>query len=147
MPEANKTMVRRLVEEMWNRGNLAIIDERFASDYLGHSTTKTRGPEGAKAFAAALRSAFAGFHCTIEDQIAEGDRVVTRWTVRGIHEGEFEGIPPTGEPSTVTGITVFRIADGKIIEGWTNANVLDALDATHQRDHVPASPVMTMREE
>ena len=135
MPEQNKVMVRRTCEEIWNRGNLAVIDERFASDYLGHSSAEIQGPESAKQFAAAMRSAFPDFHYTVEDQIAEGDRVVTRWTARGTHEGEFQGIPPTGKQVTITGIGIFRIANGKIIESWTNADMLGLMQ---QLGAVPA---------
>lgn len=123
MSEENKSMVRQTFEEMWNRGNLAVIDTRFASDYLGHSSTEIRGPAGAKQFTAAMHNAFPDAHYTVEDQIAEGDRVVTRWTARGTHEGEFQGISPSGKQTTITGITIFRIANGKMVESWTNTDL------------------------
>jgi steroid delta-isomerase-like uncharacterized protein len=124
MPDQNKAIVRRTFEEILNQGNFAIINERFASDYVGHAITEVEGPDDAKQFAAAMRNAFPDFQYTIEDEIAEGDRVVHRWTARGTHKGEFQGIPPTGEQVKITGISVYRLADGKMVEGWTNADML-----------------------
>jgi steroid delta-isomerase-like uncharacterized protein len=123
----NKAMVRRTFEEIWNRGNQAIIEERFAQDYVGHSLADIHGPQGGKQFAAMMRRAFPDYQYTVEDEIAEGDRVVQRWTARGTHEGEFQGIPPTGEQVTITGISIYRVANGKLVEGWTSANILGLL--------------------
>ncbi len=122
MSTENKAMVRRTMEAIWNQGNFAVADERFASDYVGHAPDKIEGPEGVKQFVSAIRNAAPQIQ--IEDQIAEGDTVVTRWTAGGKHTGEFQGIPPTGNQVSITGITVFRIANGKIVEGWTNADRL-----------------------
>lgn len=136
MSEQNKKLVRRLIEEVWNRGNFAVADELVASDYVGHTQPdETYGPEGYKQFFATLREAFPDLQFTVEDQIAEGDRVVTRWTARGTHQGEFQGIPPTGKQASVTGITVKRLANGKLVEGWTNADMLGLLQ---QLEAVPA---------
>lgn len=130
MSRQNKEIERRLIEEVWNRANYDIVDELVARDYVGHSTTpedETRGREGYKAFYASLHEAFPDFAVTIEDQIAEGDRVVTRWTARGTHLGPFRGIPPTGNHAAITGITVERFANGKVVECWTNADELGLL--------------------
>jgi steroid delta-isomerase-like uncharacterized protein len=130
MSEQNKTLERRLIEEVWNRGNFAVVDELVASDYVGHSSTpadETRGREAYKQFYAGLRRAFPDLQVTIEDQVAEGDRVVTRWTARGTHRGEFRGIPPTGKQGAITGITIDRIANDKVVECWTNADDLGML--------------------
>jgi steroid delta-isomerase-like uncharacterized protein len=127
MSEENKRIDRRLIEEVWNRGNFSIVDEVVASDYLGHSSTpadETHGREGYKRFYATLREAFPDFRVTVEDQIAEGDKVVTRWTARGTHQGEFQGMSPTGKHGAITGITIDRIANGKVVECWTNADDL-----------------------
>jgi steroid delta-isomerase-like uncharacterized protein len=78
-------------------------------------------------YVAALRDAFPDVHITIEDQVAEGDRVVTRWTARGTHTGAFQGIPPTGKRGSMTGIDINRFADGKVVECWTNADDLGLL--------------------
>jgi steroid delta-isomerase-like uncharacterized protein len=125
MPEQNKTIARRAFEEVQSRGNLALVDELVAGDYVGHTPLKEiHGPEGAKQFFSMLREAFPNMQVTVEDQIAEGDKVVTRWTGRGTHKGHFQGMPPTGRQMTMTGITIFRIAAGKLVEGWTNADML-----------------------
>jgi steroid delta-isomerase-like uncharacterized protein len=125
--EQNKTLVRRTFEQIWNRGDLGVIDERFASDYAGHSMAEIRGPEGGKRFVAAMREAFPDFYYTIEDEIAEGDRVVHRWTARGTHVGPFQGISPTGKRVTIAGTSIYRVAGGKLVEGWTNTDMLDLL--------------------
>jgi steroid delta-isomerase-like uncharacterized protein len=95
-----------------------------------------RGPEDVKRFMSEFRQAFPDFHSTIEDQIAEGDKVVTRWTMRGTHQGEFRGIAPTGKQITVTGIGIFRFSDeGKVIESWDN---FDQLGMMRQLGVVPS---------
>jgi steroid delta-isomerase-like uncharacterized protein len=130
MSQQNKMVERRLIEEVWNRGNYAVVDELVASDYLGHSSIpgdETHGREGYRQFYAALRQAFPDLYVTIEDQIAEGDRVVTRWTACGTHRGEFQGILPTGKQGTITGTTIHRLANGKVVECWTNADDLGLL--------------------
>ena len=106
MSEQHKALVRRLMEEVWGLGDLGVVDHLVASEYVGHSSamdTQTRGTEGYKRFFAALRSAFPDFRVTIEDQIAEGDRVVSRWTARATHVGEYAGIPPSGKQGVMTG--------------------------------------------
>jgi steroid delta-isomerase-like uncharacterized protein len=127
MSETNKRVERRLMEEVWNQGHFAVVDELVAADYIGHSSVpadETHGREGYRDFYVALRQAFPDLHVTIDDQIAEGDRVVTRWTARGTHNGEFRGIPPTGNAAAITGITIDRVVDGKVVECWTNADDL-----------------------
>ena len=97
MSEQNKALERRAIEEVWNGGNFAVVDELVASDYVGHASTpadETQGPEGIKLFFVTLRQAFPDIHFTIEDQVAEGDRVVTRWTALATHTGVLNGIPP-----------------------------------------------------
>ena len=130
MSQHNALLVRRLIEEVWNRGDFAVVDELIAADYLGHASTpadETHGPEGYKQFYATLRGAFPDLRSTVEDQIADGDKVVTRWTCRATHAGEFRGIPPTGKEGRVTGITIDRVANGKVVECWTNADDLGLL--------------------
>lgn len=132
MSEHYKILERRLIEEVWSQGNFAVVDELIASDYLGHSSTpgaesakgETLGREGYRQFYTALRQAFPDLQVTVEDQIAEGDRVVTRWTARGTHQGEFRGIPPSGKHGVISGITIDRVANGKVVECWTNADDL-----------------------
>lgn len=135
MSERNKALMRRGIEEVWNQGDFDVADELIASDYVGHQPPdEYHGPDGVKDFFGMLRRAFPDIHFTIEDQVAEGDRVVTRWTARATHQGEFQGIPPTGKSGTVTGITINRFADGKVVEGWTN---LDTLGLLQQLGAIP----------
>jgi steroid delta-isomerase-like uncharacterized protein len=127
MSKQNKMIAYRLLDELWNRESFAVVDELVASDYDGHSSTEFYGPAGAKQFVSEVHKAFPDFEFMIEDQIAEGDKVVTRWTCRGTHQGQFQGILPTGKQMTMSGITIFRMANGKLIEGWTNEDVLGML--------------------
>jgi steroid delta-isomerase-like uncharacterized protein len=126
--EANKAVLQRFVEEVMNKKNLAAIDDLYAADAVEHVPG---GPpldrEGAKQFLAMLLTAFPDLHETIEDAIAEEDRVVTRSTYRGTHKGEFQGIPPTGKQVTITGIHLTRVADGKMVEDWANFDQLGML--------------------
>jgi len=124
MSESNKLIAHRLLDALWNQQNFGLVDALLASDYDGHSSTEFDGPEGAKAFVPMLRSAFPDFQFTVEDQIAEGDKVVTRWSMSGTHKGEFQGMSATGRQMSITGITIFRIASDKVIEGWTNEDLL-----------------------
>lgn len=122
MSEESKLMVRRIYEAIWNRQNPAAVANHFASDFLGHSTTEIQGPDGLLQRVGALFDALHDGEFTIQDQIAEEDKVVTRWVARGVQVGEFEGLLPTGKMVTITGIDLFRIAHGKIIEGWSSVN-------------------------
>lgn len=127
MSAQNKALVRSTFEKIWNGGNVDIIENRFSRDYIGHSLHEIEGPQGAKGFAAAILRAFPDYRYTVEDEICEGDRVVHRWTARGIHEGEFQGIPPSGEQVTISGISVYRVANGKLVESWTTVDMLGLL--------------------
>jgi steroid delta-isomerase-like uncharacterized protein len=128
MSEDNKMLVRQVIEEIYNQGNLAAIDEFVAADFVIHAPPEDiHGPAGARQFVAGLREAFPDFHITIQDQIADGDRVVTRWTAEGTHLGEFQGIPPTGRHGKMTGIDIDRLVDGKVVECWVNEDDLGLL--------------------
>ncbi len=130
MSQHNKALVRRAVDEVWNRGNYALLGELVASDFVIRSSTpggEIHGREGAEHFFVMLRAAFPDLHFTIEDQIADEDRVVTRWTARGTHTGEFQGVPPTNKPVGMSGIDIDRIANGKVVECWTNTDELGLL--------------------
>jgi steroid delta-isomerase-like uncharacterized protein len=137
--DENKDISRRADEELFNRGNLSIADELFASNFVYHdpvSHEEWRGPESVKSYATMLRVAFPDLHQTIEEQIAEGDKVAYRWTARGTHQGEFMGIAPTGNRVEMTGISIARLIDGKIEEIWEN---YDALGMMQQLGIVPSS--------
>ncbi len=119
MSEENKVIVRRYIEEILDGGNLDLVDEIFSPQYVLHdpnSPQELRGLEGSKQFAGAFRTAFPDIAHTIEDQVAEGDKVVTRLRARATHKGEMMGFPPTGKEVTMSGISIWRIADGKIGE-------------------------------
>jgi steroid delta-isomerase-like uncharacterized protein len=115
--EENKALVRRFVGEFWNEGNTAAADELMAVDAVIHMPTgEVVNPDGLKSFAATWRGSFPVWHSTFEDLIAEGDRVAERWTGRGTHRGELQGIPPTGKRVEVPGSVFYRIVGGKIVE-------------------------------
>ena len=119
-----------------NQGKMALIDEVYSPDYVGHETSgPVHGQEGLKQYIMMYRTAFPDAHYTVEDQIAEGDKVVTRWSGRGTHQGPLMGIPPTGKQGTVTGISIDRFEGGKIVETWTE---LDALGMMQQLGVIPA---------
>jgi steroid delta-isomerase-like uncharacterized protein len=117
--EENEAITRR-AEELWNTGNLAIADEIYATDFANHdaSTPDVCDLESYKEFIAASRIGLPDFHVTIDEMIAEGDKVASRWTARGTHQGELLGIPPTGKQAAWTGMTIYRFAGGKIVEAW-----------------------------
>jgi steroid delta-isomerase-like uncharacterized protein len=120
--QTNKEIVRRIAEEPW-RGNYDVIDEHVAADYVGHDPSMPepiRGPAGFREFVRTYQDAFRNARITVEEQLAEGDLVATRWTGRGIHEGELMGVQPTGKETTVTGITISRLKDGKVAEEWSS---------------------------
>jgi steroid delta-isomerase-like uncharacterized protein len=139
MSDANKQIARRVIEELFSKGKLEVADELLAPEAVGHDPAlpePTRGPEGLKAAAAGYRGGFPDLTIRIETQIAEGDSVCTRWTAVGTNSGEFWGVPPTGKQATVTGITIDRIVDGRIVESWTN---WDTLGLMQQLGVVPAA--------
>jgi steroid delta-isomerase-like uncharacterized protein len=137
MSEGNKNIVRRLVDEVWNKGNLSVADELFAPTYAHHDPSTPdvgRGPESEKKRATLYRTAFPDFRLTIEDLMAEGETVVARWSCRGTHKGDLSGIAPTGKQFTISGLSYVRFAGGKMVEGWIN---WDALGLMQQLGVVP----------
>ena len=139
----NKEVVRRILEEFWHNGRQEVIDELFASDYVNHdlSTPEVRGLDAYKQWANGLRDAFQqgmpGWRLTIEDLIAEGDRVAKRWVLRGTHTGDLFGVHGTGKPVTVRGVTIYVFdARGKVREIWWNQ---DALGLMQQAGAIPAA--------
>jgi steroid delta-isomerase-like uncharacterized protein len=135
MSEENKAIVRREIEEVFSaQGNLDVADEIFAPEYVGYPED-VRGPEGAKETAKMYRNAFPDVQLSIEDQVAEGDKVVTRWIGSGTHQGEMMGIAPTGNQVRVDGMTISRIEDGKIVEEW---EIYDALGMMQQLGAIPS---------
>ena len=116
-------MQRRFMEAAFGQGNMDVVDELIASDYVHHFPDDAegggvRGPEGMKELIGSFRSAFPDIEFTIEEQVAEEDKVVMRLTARGTHEGELQGIPPTSRRVTVMGMVMSRSAGGKMVESW-----------------------------
>jgi len=137
--EQNKTIVRRYYLEVFDKGNLALANEIIDARYINHGTDAPpggwpRGPEGTRAIVTTYRGAFPDLRYTIEDQSAEGDKVVTRWTAHGTNTGSLMGMPPTNKPAVVTGISIEQIANGKITETWIN---FDALGMMQQLGVIP----------
>lgn len=114
----NKAISRRFFEDVWNDGKLRAIDELATSDsvFIDRDMEEHRGAQAARNLVSTYRNAFPDLRFTIEEQIAEGDTVATRWTATGTHRGELMGIPPTEQKTTVTGITIDRIVNDRIAE-------------------------------
>ena len=121
--ESTKTIARRFFEEVWNQGDDGAIDRYIAAEAVGNDPTFGTGREAFRAQWRRWRAAFPDLHFAVEDVVAEGDKVVTRWTLTGTHRGEFDGIPATGRAVRVTGMSLDRIVDGQIAAGF------DAWDA------------------
>lgn len=151
MSERNKQLVRRAVETIWNHGEYAALGEFVASDFIMHASTPAaefHGPEGIRQMFTELRHAFPDIHFAIEDQVAEGDRVVTRWTAQATHTGPFHGMPPTGKQATLSGIDIDRVANDKVVECWQQMDELGLLrqlgviptpePTVRAADHIPA---------
>ncbi len=124
--EANKALIRRAYEEILNQNNLSVADEIVAADCVLHIPPypDIHTLEGYKQFVTTNSTAFPDGQYTIEELIAEGDKVAVRWTTLGTHTGEFMGLPPTGKQVKVTAIVIDRIAEGKIVEEWANVDFL-----------------------
>ncbi len=119
--EENKALVRKFYEEAWVKGNADAVDEFVAADYVEHGLPT--GAEGLKRSITAYRTAFPDWKTTIDDIFAEGEMVTCRWSTSGTHLGDWFGIPPTGNHFTATGISVLRIAGGKVVENWTSIDL------------------------
>ncbi len=142
--EENKATVRRWVEAAWNTGDLSSADTLYAADYEYHypaSPAPVRGVEGIKGLVTMYRAALPDLQFTIEDMVAEGDKVVWRWTVRGTQTGPLMGLPPTGKRATVTGIIISRFANGKWQEDYNN---WDTFGMLKQMGVIPAPEAATV---
>lgn len=125
MSEENKQILQRWFDEVWNNGRAETIPELFAAEGVAHglsdgSDQPLIGPDSFLAFHSAFRGAFPDISVTVEDMIAEGDRVVARCSVRGKHQGDTLGFAATEAPVEFTGVAIVRIADGQIVEAWNN---------------------------
>jgi predicted ester cyclase len=135
--ETNRALARRIVEEIINRGNLAVIQEIVAPDYVEHAAPPGLPPtrEGLTMFLGSFRAAFPDLHYTIEDSISEGDRVVQRVAAAGTMRGEFAGMPPSHTSASWAEIHISRWSSGKMVEHWA---VVDQLGMLRQLGFVPS---------
>ena len=137
--EENEALVRGWWDALNQGTALNAVEEFYAADYVLHDPSQpepVRGVEGVRAFVSAIASAFPDVHCTIDDMLANGDKVVQRLTARGTQQGEFQGIPPTGKSIEIWLMVISRIANGKIVEEW---QLVDSLSMLQQLGVVPAS--------
>src|SRR5215213_5117648 len=135
--EENKANFRRYAEEVGNQYNLEIVDQIFER-YISHQpdgSTLVRGPEDVKRFHREFHSAFSDFHISIENQIAEGDKVVSRYTIRGIHQRQFRDMAPTGKEVEIKAVTIFRFSEeGKVVETWDSYDQLSLMRQSTEQE-------------
>lgn len=143
--EKNKAIVQNAYEKIWNQGNLDAADKFFTADYVYHAVPEIHGAEGVKQHVAALRTSSPDFHLSIEDMIAEGDKVVSRWTGGGTQESEFMGIPSSGKKVNLTGILISRIENGKIAEEWETSDQLGLLQLLGVVPPMPDAPLSVLK--
>jgi steroid delta-isomerase-like uncharacterized protein len=133
--EQNKALVHRFFEEF----STTIVDELYVADYIHHDPglppEMQRGRDAYKQLVTMFRTGFPDIKVTVEDLVAEGEKVVARWTWRGTNQGEFQGMPPTGKQVTGSGISIHRLASGKFAEAWVN---FDTLGMLQQLGVIPA---------
>ncbi len=135
----NETAARRLVDEVWNKGNLSVVDELVHPDVVGHDPAlpeEIRSPADLKQAVSMYRAAFPDLRFIVDELFSAGDKVVSRWHTEGTHTGELQGLAPTGKPGSVTGINIDRYVDGKIAESWTqwdNLGLMQQLGAAPAR--------------
>jgi steroid delta-isomerase-like uncharacterized protein len=139
MSEQNKAIFRQTIE-LWNTGDLALADHIYAADFTNHDPSRpdVTDIDGLLGFITEVHSGMPDFEVTLEDIIAEGDKVVSRWTSRGTHEGMYAGIPPTGKKASWKGVTIARFDSSKIAECWW---VYDMLGALQQLGVIPGMQV------
>jgi predicted ester cyclase len=124
-PDQNKILARRAIDEVWSQGNLRVVAELYVPEFVSHqhshpNVRDVRGIPALIAFVREIHEAFPDVHDTIDDQVAEGDKVVTRFTSSGTHRGVLLGLQPTNKRATWMGIAIDRIQEGKIVEEWVN---------------------------
>lgn len=138
MSAQNKTVMRRIFEEVWNQGKFEVLDEVVSPDYVGHLPTPPGAPsgrEGLRWLIRAYRLAFPDIRVQIDDQMADGDKVLTRISIRGTQQGQFMNVPPTNKEVTATALVLTRFENGQNVEGWAE---LDRLGLMQQLGVVPA---------
>ncbi len=134
MSTANKTIVRRYFEEVLSQGDLELIDVLISPQYVGHYPAGYElggGPEDVRQVVTSVRSAFPDVHFTVDDLIAEGEKVVCRWTFHGEQERDFMGIPASGRKAVVMGIAIYRVVNAQIAEAWFTWDALGLMRQLH----------------
>jgi len=142
--QENKGLVSKAIEEVWNQGNLEAVNRYFAEHYVDHTPLPGQdpGPEGYKQAVALIRAAFPDLHLTLDDVIAEEDKVSFRYTMSGTHQGEFMGMTPTGRAFSVAGMIFARAAEGKFTDRWAildTISLMQQLDVSAQADTHPSA--------
>ena len=134
--DRTESLIYRIFDQAFNQGNLSVVDELLSPDHLAHNTFggAPNGPGGLKWLIAMFHSAFPDLHCTVEDEIREGDQFAARWTLRGTHRGSFLDTPATGRPVEAQGIIFGRTENGRIAEDWT---LFDQMGVLQQLGLVP----------
>ena len=138
MSEQNKANIRRFYDEVFNAGNIAVVDELVASNFVDHEEFPglSGGRDGLKQFVTMMRTAFPDARMDVDDLIAEGDKVVARLTMSGTQRGEFAGIPASGKSMNVTTIDIIRFENGQAVEHW---GVMDSAKMMEQLGAMPAA--------
>lgn len=132
--EKNKDLVRRSVTEFWNTGDMSALDRFFAASYVGHGGPHPGTLAQFRESARATFEAFPDMRLTVDDLVAEDDKVTKRWTARGTHKATFMGMPASGKRFEVTGLDIYRVADGKLAECWA---VMDTVTMMKQLGALP----------
>jgi len=139
MSEENKRVVEQFIQALFTRGELTAVDDYLAADFVDHNPTIPGRPgdrEGMRSASQMFRAAFPDWHSRIDDLLADGDKVIERFTAGGTHQGPLMNIEPTGRTVSLSGINIFRVQDGAIVERW---GILDQL-ALMQQIEAPSSP-------
>jgi steroid delta-isomerase-like uncharacterized protein len=136
MIKQTDSLIQRIFEEAFNQGHLSVVDELLSPDHLAHDAIggAPNGPQGLKWLIAMFRAAFPDLHCTVEDEIREGDKLAAHWVMRGTHRGSFLGNPPTSRLVVVQGIIFGRTENGRIVEDWL---LIDQLGILQQLGLIP----------
>jgi steroid delta-isomerase-like uncharacterized protein len=130
MSDEKMAVYRRLVDDVWNRGDPDAVDAIFAPTFVGNDPAPPNvidGPAGMKRFVAQMKAAFPDWTVSTDDVMVDGDKLISRWTVHGTHRGPFAGLEPTGRRIEVRGISIHRIIDGQIVENWHGVDKLGML--------------------
>ena len=150
MSAQNKAAMRRIFEEGWNQGDFAVVEEIFSPDYVAHFTPPgaPAGRDGFRWFVQMYRTAFPDLHLQVDDMLADGDKVISRFTIRGTHTGQLMNIPPTNKEVTVTAMVIVRFENGQNMEAWAETDrfgLMQQLGVIPAPQQGKALPVTSLR--